>query len=111
MATIWHELDTSLAIGSHQHRGNVPVDTVEEDKEYIPRQTQHIATSKCVTCSSSQHHAFYDKRISVEVPPKHIPQTETKDISDNNLTSKEGEEEDKENNEAEEGSPSANLDQ
>ncbi|KAJ9074715.1 hypothetical protein DSO57_1003770 [Entomophthora muscae] len=111
MATIWRELDTSLAIGSRQHRGNTSVETVEEDKEYVPRQTQTLAVSKYVTCSSGQHHARCGKRISVEVPLRHIPQTKTKDISDHNLTSKEEEEEDKENNEAEEGIPSANLDQ
>ncbi|KAJ9073167.1 hypothetical protein DSO57_1019387 [Entomophthora muscae] len=110
MATIWRELDTGSAIGSHQHRGNAPVDTVEEDKEYIPHQTQPISTSKHVACSSGQHHACCGKRISVEVPPRRILQTETKDISDHILTSKEEEKEDRENNEVE-GSPSANLDQ
>ncbi|KAJ9080123.1 hypothetical protein DSO57_1028313 [Entomophthora muscae] len=82
---------------------------VEKDKEYVPHQMQHIATSKLVTRSSGQHHARCGKRISVEVSPRCIPQTESKDISDYILTSKK-EEEDKENNEAEEGSPSANLD-
>ncbi|KAJ9062233.1 hypothetical protein DSO57_1012902 [Entomophthora muscae] len=93
MATIQHELDTGLAIRSRQHRGNVPADTVEEYKEYVPRQTQTVATIKHVICSSDQHHARRGKRISVE------------DISDHDLTSKEEEEEDKENNGAEKGSP------
>ncbi|KAJ9076645.1 hypothetical protein DSO57_1024079 [Entomophthora muscae] len=99
MATVQRELDTSLAIRSRQCRGSVPADTVEEDKEYVPHQTQTIATSKHVTCSSGQHHARCGKRNPIEV------------ISDHDLTSKEEEEEDKENNEAEEGSPSVNLDQ
>ncbi|KAJ9077204.1 hypothetical protein DSO57_1018900 [Entomophthora muscae] len=111
IATIWCELDTGLAIGSRQRRGNVSADTVEEEKVYVPHQTKTVAISKCVTCSSGQHHAHRSKRISVEVPSRCIPQTETKDISDHDLTSKEEEEEDKENNEAEEGSPSVNLDQ
>ncbi|KAJ9086595.1 hypothetical protein DSO57_1002317 [Entomophthora muscae] len=112
MTTIWRELDTSLAIESRQHRGNFPADKVEEDKEYVSHQTQTVATSKHVTHSSGQHHDRCGKKISVEVPSRRIPQTEIKDISEHDLTSKEEEEEeDKENNEAEEGSPSVNLDQ
>ncbi|KAJ9080586.1 hypothetical protein DSO57_1023302, partial [Entomophthora muscae] len=68
-------------------------------------------TSKCVTCSSSQHYAHCGKRISVEVPSRSIPQTMTKDISNHNLTSKEEVNESEKSNEAEEGSPSDNLDQ
>ncbi|KAJ9078057.1 hypothetical protein DSO57_1010872 [Entomophthora muscae] len=99
MATIWRELDTSLAIGSRQCRVDASATMIKEDKEYIPRQTQPLALCPC------------GKRISVEVSPRHIFQTETKDISDHILTSKEEEEEDQENNEVEEGSPSTNLDQ
>ncbi|KAJ9085029.1 hypothetical protein DSO57_1018029 [Entomophthora muscae] len=111
MATIWHKLGTGLAIGSRQCKGDAPVDMVKEDKEYIPRQTQPVATSKRVTRSSGQYHACCGKRISVEAPPRHIPQTVTKDISNHNLTSKEEVDESEKNNEAEEGSPSDNLDQ
>ncbi|KAJ9083480.1 hypothetical protein DSO57_1034322 [Entomophthora muscae] len=111
MATIWCELDTSLAIGSRQHRGDAPVDMVEEYREYVPHQTQTVDTSKHVTCSSSQQYAFYGKRISVEVPPRSIPQTVTKDIGNHNLTSKEEVDESEKNNMAEEDSPSDNLDQ
>ncbi|KAJ9054777.1 hypothetical protein DSO57_1010652 [Entomophthora muscae] len=82
MATIWRELDTGLAIGPRQRRGNVPAATVEEDKE-------------CVTRSSGQYHARCGKRISVEVSSRRISQTEDKDISDHDLKSKEEEEEDK----------------
>ncbi|KAJ9067157.1 hypothetical protein DSO57_1002640 [Entomophthora muscae] len=111
MATIWQELDTGLAIGSCQRRVDASATMVKEDKEYIPRQTQPVSSSKRVTCSSSWHYVCCGKRISVEVSPRCIFQTETKDISDHILTSKEEEEKDQENNEVEEGSPSTNLDQ
>ncbi|KAJ9086482.1 hypothetical protein DSO57_1003816 [Entomophthora muscae] len=111
MATIWRELDTGLAIGSRQRRGNAPIDMVKEDKEYVPRQTQPVATSKRAPCSSSQHYACCGKIISVEVPSRHIPQTVTNDISNHNLTSKKEVDESEKNNEAEEGSPLDNLDQ
>ncbi|KAJ9086554.1 hypothetical protein DSO57_1002681 [Entomophthora muscae] len=82
---------------------------VKEEEEYIPRQTQPVATSKCVTCSSSWHYAFCGKRISVDVPSRRIPQNVTKDISKNNLTSEEEVDESEKSNRAEEGSPSDNL--
>ncbi|KAJ9059352.1 hypothetical protein DSO57_1003177 [Entomophthora muscae] len=84
---------------------------VKEDKEYIPHQTQPVSSSKRVIHSSSWHYAHCGKRISVEVSPRRIFQTETKDISDHILTLKEEEEEDQENNEVEEGCPSIILDQ
>ncbi|KAJ9083185.1 hypothetical protein DSO57_1037251 [Entomophthora muscae] len=111
MATIWRELDTGLTIGSRQRRGDAPADMVEEDKEYVPHQTQPVSTNKHVTRSSSQHYACCDKRISVEVLSRHIPQTVTKDISNHNLTSKEEVDESKNSNDTEEGSPLENLDQ
>ncbi|KAJ9081216.1 hypothetical protein DSO57_1017060 [Entomophthora muscae] len=111
MATILRELDTGLAIGSRQRRVDAPANIVKEDKEYIPRQTQHVASSKHVTCSFSQHYACCGKRISVEVPSRRIPQTVTKDISNHNLTSNEEVDESEKSNKAEEGSPSENLDQ
>ncbi|KAJ9061928.1 hypothetical protein DSO57_1015752 [Entomophthora muscae] len=89
MATIWRELDTSSAIGSSQRRVDASANMVEEDKEYIPRQTQLVSSSKYMTCSSSWHYACCGKRISVEVPARCIPQTVTKDISDYDLTSDE----------------------
>ncbi|KAJ9060010.1 hypothetical protein DSO57_1035424 [Entomophthora muscae] len=73
----------------------------KEDKEYIPRQKQPVATSKCVTCSSSWHYARCGKRIYVEVPSRRIPQTVTKDISKHNLTSKEEVDKSEKSNEAE----------
>ncbi|KAJ9053463.1 hypothetical protein DSO57_1023976 [Entomophthora muscae] len=111
MATIWRELDTGLAIGSHQCRVDASATMAEEDKEYIPRQTQPVSSSKCVTCSSSWHYACCGKRISVEVPTKCIPQTVTKDISNYDLTSNEEVDKSEKSNAAEEGSPSDNLDQ
>ncbi|KAJ9074320.1 hypothetical protein DSO57_1007741 [Entomophthora muscae] len=111
MVTIWRELDTGLSIGSRQHRGDAPADMVEEEKEYVPRQTQPVAISKRVTCSSSQHYACHGTRISVEVPSRCIPQTVTKDISNHNLTSKEEVDVSEKSNKAEEGSPSDNSDQ
>ncbi|KAJ9061026.1 hypothetical protein DSO57_1024782 [Entomophthora muscae] len=110
MATIWRELDTGLAIGLCQRRGDAPADMVEEDKEYIPHQTQPVATSKRVICSSGQYHAHCGKRIFIEVSSRHIPQTVTKNISNHNLTSKEEVDKSEKSNKAE-GSPSANLDQ
>ncbi|KAJ9090378.1 hypothetical protein DSO57_1003114 [Entomophthora muscae] len=111
MATIWCELDTKLSIGSHQRRGDAPAEMVEEDKEYVPRQTQPVAISKRVTRSSSQHYACHGTIISVEVPSRCIPQTVTKDISNNNLTSKEEVDVSKKSNKAEEVSSSDNSDQ
>ncbi|KAJ9080417.1 hypothetical protein DSO57_1025256 [Entomophthora muscae] len=84
---------------------------VEEDKEYIPRQTQPVSSSKCVTHSSSRHYAHHGKRISVEVSARHIPQTVTKDISNYDLTSNEEVDKSEKSNAAEEGSPSDNSDQ
>ncbi|KAJ9078282.1 hypothetical protein DSO57_1008111 [Entomophthora muscae] len=111
MATIWLELDTSLAIGSYQHRVDASENMVKEDKEYIPRQTQPVSSTKRVTHSSSWNYAHCGKRIFVEVPARHIPQTVTKDISDYDLTSNEEVDKSEKSNAAEEGSPSDNLDQ
>ncbi|KAJ9075319.1 hypothetical protein DSO57_1037267 [Entomophthora muscae] len=84
---------------------------VKEDKEYIPRQTQPVSSSKRVTCSSSWHYACCGKRISVEVPTRRIPQTVTKDISDYDLKSNEEVDKSEKSNVAEEGSPSDSSDQ
>ncbi|KAJ9061353.1 hypothetical protein DSO57_1021538 [Entomophthora muscae] len=83
----------------------------KEDEEYILRQTQPVATSKRVTCSSSWHYACCGKRIAVEVPSRCIPQTLTKDISNYNLTINGEVEKSVKSNAAEEGSPSDNSDQ
>ncbi|KAJ9081637.1 hypothetical protein DSO57_1012520 [Entomophthora muscae] len=111
MATIWWDLDTSLAIGSCQRRVDASANMVKEDKEYIPRQTQPVSSSKRMTCSSSWHYARCGKRISVEVPSRRIPQTVTKDISNYDLKSNEEVDKSEKSNAAEEGSPSDNLDQ
>ncbi|KAJ9048643.1 hypothetical protein DSO57_1032892 [Entomophthora muscae] len=111
MAIIWRELDTGSAIGSHQHRVDASETMVKEDKEYIPRQTQPVSSSKHMTRSSSWHYVRHGKRISVEVPARRIPQTVTKDISDYDLISNEEVDKIEKSNVVEEGSPSDNLDQ